>query len=34
METSQNDSLTFCEAACKSYDDKHFAFWLQIHLKK
>lgn len=34
METSQNYSLTFREAACKSYDDKHFAFWLQIHLKK
>lgn len=34
METSQNNSLTFCEAACKSYDNKHFAFRLQIHLKK
>lgn len=34
MEMSQSDSLTFCEASCKSYDNKHFAFWLQIHLKK
>lgn len=34
METSQNNSLTFCEAACESYDNKHFAFWFQIHLKK
>lgn len=33
METSQSNSLTFCEASCKSYDNKHFAFWLQIHLK-
>jgi len=34
METSQRNSLTFCEAAGKSNDDKHFPFWFQIHLKK